>query len=431
MTLQKNYRFVNWAKNQTSVAQNYYQPQTEDELIDIIKSSTKVRLTGTGHSWSAACLTTDTLINLDRYNNVLQVDKEKLQVKVQAGIKLKQLIAYLDEQGLALKNLGSIHHQSLAGAISTGTHGSGIAYQILGSQIEEFTLIKANGEKLTLHCERDKETFNLSVVNLGCLGVISDITLNVVPAFNLHDYTVAINYNEAINRLQEHIYQTDHFKMWWFPHTDKMVMYRYNRTHEPTNDTRFRQWLMDEFISVLGYRLLLVVGNLYRPLRKGINKLLVQNFSKPLDRIAKSFQVYIVPEPPLHREVEWAFDIKHAPELLREYRQLIERSSHLINFIQEIRFTKGDDFALSGCYGRDTIWLGAYNADNRGWNELQNDFEVLAKKYGGRPHWGKEFTVDSNYLKSVYPELDKFNELRKQLDPNGKFENEYIKQIFK
>lgn len=428
--VQQNYRFVNWARNQQCTPQNYYQPENEEDLIAVVTSSAHIRLTGTGHSWSPVCITNHTLVNLDRYSKVLHTDRENMQVKVQAGIKLKALIEHLDRHGLAMKNLGSINYQSLAGAVSTGTHGSGIAYKILGSQIEEFTMIKATGEKLTVHSTRDKELFNLCLVNLGCLGVISEITLNVVPAFNLHDYTVAIDYNEAIDRLDDYINNTNHFKMWWFPHTDKMVMYRYNRTLEKTNDTRLRQWFMDEFISVAGYRLLLMVGNIHRPLRKGINKLLVQNFSKPLDRIAKSFEVFIVPEPPLHREVEWAFDRKHAKELLRDYKQLIESSGHLINFIQEIRFTRADEYALSGCYGRDTIWLGAYNADNHGWRELMHDFEKLAIKYNGRPHWGKEFTVDKQYLQSVYPQWQAFNTLRRQLDPRGKFENEMIKQLF-
>lgn len=426
----KPHSFVNWAKNERCIAQHYYQPQTETELVAIIQQSQKVRLTGTGHSWSAVCLSEDTLINLDRYNKVLQIDRPLLKVKVQAGIKLQALIKQLHSEGLALKNLGSICYQSLAGAISTGTHGSGITHQILGSQVEEFTLIKADGEKLTIHHLRDKELFNTALVSLGCLGVISEITLNVTPAFNLHDYTVAVSYDEAVEKLEEYVHGTHHFKMWWFPHTDKMVLYRYNRTAEKVNDSRFRQWFMDEFISVNGYRLLLRLGNLRRPWRKLINKLLVQNFKTPLDRIATSHQVFIVPEPPLHREVEWAFDISVAKNLLREYKQLIESSGHLINFIQEIRFTKADNYALSGCYGRDTIWLGAYNADNHGWQELKTDFEALAKKYKGRPHWGKEFSIDKGYLQSVYPQFETFNKLRKQLDPYGKFENEMMAKIF-
>ncbi len=387
-------------------------------------------MTGTGHSWNSICLNNDTLINLDHYNKVLALDKEKLQVKVQPGIKLWQLNEYLDKECLALSNLGSISKQSVAGAMSTGTHGSGINYQILGSQIEEFSFIKADGEKIILHKERDKELFNKCVVNLGCLGVISEITLNIVPAFNLHDYTIAIPYEQAVNRLDEFINNTDHFKMWWFPHTNKMVLYRYNHTQAKTNDSHFRQWFMDEFVSVNIYRLLLKVGNIKRSWRRTINQLLVLNFNKPLDRIEKSYKVFNVPEPPLHREVEWAFDISVAKDLLKEYKQLISSSSHLINFIQEIRFTKGDDFAMSACCGRNTIWLGAYNADNFGWNELMNDFEILAKKYKGRPHWGKEFNRDKEYLKSVYPKYEEFNALRKEFDPNEKFTNRFISEIF-
>ena len=430
MKQQTGYRFFNWAKNETCVAQKFFQPETEEEIIEVVKQSKKIRVVGTGHSWNATCLTQDTLINFDNYKNVLLLDKEKLQVKIQPGIKLWQLNEYLDKEGLALKNLGSISYQSVAGAISTGTHGSGINYQILGSQIEEFSLIKADGEKVILHCERDKELFNNCMVNLGCLGIISEITLHIVPAFNLHDYTVAVSFNEAVDRLKELVNNTDHFKMWWFPHTDKMVLFRYTRTADKANDSAFRQWFLDELVSVSIYRLLLKIGNIKRSWRKIINRLLELNFKTPLDRIEKSYKVFNVPEPPLHREVEWAFDISVAQNLLRDYKQLINTSNHLINFIQEIRFTKADDFALSACYGRDTIWLGAYNADNFGWEELMNDFEALAKKYNGRPHWGKEFNVDKKYLQAVYPKFKEFEELKKQFDPNGKFTNDFISTIF-
>lgn len=425
-----NYRFVNWAKNQQAVAQNYFQPHIEEELMQAVKQSNRIRLSGTGHSWSAACLTEHSLINLDNYSSVIHLDKQKLQLKIRAGIKLWQLNELLDKQGLALKNLGSIARQSIAGAVSTGTHGSGINFQILGSQLEEFTLIKADGEKLSIHREREKELFNHAVVNLGCLGVVSDVTLNVVPAFNLNDTTYLLHFDEALAQLDELVQSVDHFKMWWFPHTDKLVLYCYNRTSEPRNDSVFRQWMMDEFLSVNVYRLLLKAGTMKRGWRPAINNLLVKNFIQPLQRIEKSYKVFNVPEPPLHRETEWAFDIKSAKELLRDYRKMIESSNHLINFIQEIRFTKADDFSLSPCYKRDTIWLGAYNADNYGWEELLADFENLARSYDGRPHWGKEFTLDKSYLYKTYEKLDNFNALRLQLDPERKFENEYISQIF-
>src|SRR5579872_7378466 len=148
MKLRQNYKFFNWAGNESCLVKNFYQPTSEEEIVEIIKNHKKIRFTGSGHSWNSICLTSEAMINLDEYNKVLGLDKEKRQIRVQPGIKLWQLNEYLDKQGFALTNLGSISKQSLAGAISTGTHGTGITYQILGSQIEEFTLIKANREKL-------------------------------------------------------------------------------------------------------------------------------------------------------------------------------------------------------------------------------------------------------------------------------------------
>ncbi len=387
-------------------------------------------MVGTGHSWSDVCITDQTLINTDRYNQVLHLDKEKLQLKVQSGIKLWQLNNYLDSQGLALANLGSISYQSVAGAVSTGTHGSGIGYQILGSQIQEMSLIKADGSKVIINRELDEDLFNMSVVNLGALGVISELTLKVVPAFRLHEQTIVLDYEETIERLDEFVNHTDHIKMWWFPHTEKMIVYRYARTDKQPNDSKFRQWFMDEFVSVNLYRLLLNIGTLNREWRKPINRMLVKYLIQPLNRIEKSYKVFNVPEPPLHREAEWAFDISVAKELLREYKKMINSSKHCINFLQEIRFTKADNFALSGCYGRNSVWLGAYNADNYRWDTLLSDFENFAMQYGGRPHWGKEFRVGKNYLQSVHPGFEDFNRFRVQLDPTNKFANNFITRIF-
>ena len=159
----QNYRFYNWARNENCSPTTYFQPETEEELIEIVKNHSKIRVTGTGHSWNKICLTNEALINLDHFNKVLDLEKSKLQVKVQPGIKLWQLNEFLDRQGLALQNLGSISDQSVAGAISTGTHGTGINYQILGSQIEEFWIIKADGEKVLIHKDRDKDLFELAL----------------------------------------------------------------------------------------------------------------------------------------------------------------------------------------------------------------------------------------------------------------------------
>ena len=153
-------------------------------------------------------------------------------------------------------------------------------------------------------------------------------------------------------------------------------------------------------------------------------------FKKPLDRIEKSYKVFNVPEPPIHRETEWAFDAKNAKSILTAYKQNLLESKFNFNFVQEIRFTKADDFWLSPSYKRDSLWIGFYNYEHENWNEALPFHEEFAKKFGGRPHWGKEFTIDKDYLNKQYEKFDDFVVLKNEFDSDGKFENEFIKKLF-
>lgn len=429
ITSQRDYRFRNWAGNQQCAPAHFYQPETEAELIEVIQTHSRVRMVGTGHSWSALCHTDEALVNLDKYNRILSLDRDHMLLTVQAGIKLWQLNDYLDTQSLALINLGSIAQQSIAGAISTATHGSGIQYRVLASQVQRFTLIQADGTPLTLDRDADKETFDLAIISLGALGVVSEITIHICDAFRLHDRTYSMDFDEVLDKLDDLVSTTDHFKMWWFPHVKDIVLYKYQRTTAPANDSRLRQWLMDEVLSVQVYRFLVWIGNFFPSLRPFFNKILVLSFRSPLDRIEKSYRVFNVADPPIHREAEWAFDLRDAREVLRAYRQMIDESDHRINFIQEIRFVKGDDYALSPCYRRDSIWIGCYLIGDRGWDALLHDFEKLAVKYNGRPHWGKEYHIDRDYLYAQYPQLPAFCALRDRLDPQRKLSNAMIDAI--
>jgi FAD/FMN-containing dehydrogenase len=430
MKHQQNYSFINWAKNVKSIAANFFQPETEEEIISLVQQYPKIRLVGTGHSWSDICATNEAIINLDLYNKIISVDKELKIVKVQSGIKLWHLNNLLDEEGLALINLGSIDQQSLSGAISTGTHGSGIQFQILGSQMIEFSLIKADGTKLIIHKEKDTELFNACVVNLGCLGIISEITLQVTDAFRLHDYTTTVPFDEVIENLEDYLKNNDHFKLWWLPPSKDIVVFRYQRTQEKPNDSKLRVFLKDHVLSVLIYRTLVFIAKLFPFIAKPLNRFLTWNMKGPLDRIEKSYKVYVVPEPPLHRETEWTYDITKAKEILGAYKKFITENKYNLNFIQEIRFTKGDDFWLSACYKRDALWLGLYNYEHEKWDKILPEYETFAKQFNGRPHWGKEFTMDKNYLAKQYEKMKDFKRLKDDFDPFKKFENKYIEDLF-
>jgi FAD/FMN-containing dehydrogenase len=420
----------NWAGNIRFDAKRIAQPTSTEEVQELLKNSNgKVRCFGTGHSWSALIPTDDLLIDTAKLNRVLSIEREKNQATIQAGAKLKDLNLELWENGYAFSNLGSIAEQSLAGAISTATHGSGIGFQILGSMVESFTLVKADGEVLVV--EKGTELFKTALISLGSLGIITEMTINVVPKFQLHERSGIMDFEEVCDNILDWVKEHDHIKMWWFPHTDKMMVYRYQRTQEPVNDTWFRQKLMDEWVSVYFYRLMLWWGNRKPTRRRTINSKVLTAFLADVDRIERSYKVFNVPEPPIHRETEWAFDINHAPTLFREYKKMVETNGHLMNFIQEIRFVMGDDFALSPCHGRDSVYIGCYNADNRGWDELLADFEEqIGIKYNGRPHWGKEFNVGKYYLRSVYPKWDDFLKLRSEMDANRRFMNSMLEPLF-
>jgi FAD/FMN-containing dehydrogenase len=266
---------------------------------------------------------------------------------------------------------------------------------------------------------------------MGMLGIITEMTIDVDPKFQLHEKSGIMDFDEVCDNILDWVNEHNHIKMWWFPHTDKMMVYRYNRTYEPVNDTWFRQKLMDEWVSVYFYRMMLWWGNRKPSRRQFINDKILTPFLADVDRIERSYKVFNVPEPPIHRETEWAFDINLTPTVLREYRKMVEQRGHYINFIQEIRFVKGDEHALSPCYGRDSVYVGCYNADNNGWNELLSDFEeYVGKPYQGRPHWGKEFKVGAEYLKNAYPKWDEFQQLRAELDPNGQFRNSMLEGLF-
>ncbi len=403
-------------------------PTTTSELRRVVARATKVRVVGTRHSWSKGIVTDDTLISLDAMNRVLAVDTTALRVTVQAGIKLKDLIAELERRGLALANLGSIAEQSLAGAISTGTHGSGLAFRCLADQVQSLALVDAQGEERRL--DRNHPDFDAVVVGLGCFGVVHEITLSVVPAFQMHAITDTASFDEVIENLDDYTRGYDHFKLWWLVPEDKVIVFKHRRTSACRNDSDLTRWFKDEFLSVVVYRMLLGLQRLERKrLVPAVNRVLGDQVGKRFERICKSHVGFLTPAPPVHREAEWAFDYANARAILKDYRALLLASGHTYSFIQEIRFTRADDFWLSPAHGRDSMWLSLYNIDsNTRWHDQLRRFETFARRHGGRPHWGKEATHDSRYAREHWPKLEAFVELRRAYDPDRKFVNRWVEE---
>lgn len=403
-------------------------PRSPDELARVIRESARVRAVGAAHSWSPATVTDDTLVSLDRMRDPIALDRAAAQVTVQAGMRLRELNAYLDRHGLALANLGSIDTQSAAGVIATATHGTGRGFRCLSAQVARLELIDGTGRAVTL--ARGDPDFAGAVVGLGALGVVHAVTFDVVPAFRLHDVTRLERLDDVIEHIDERVASADHFKLWWLVPSELAVLYRFDRTERAADDSALRRWFKDRVISIAVYRSLLAVGALSgRRWIPRINEFLTRQAGRALERVTPSHVGFLTPIPPVHAEAEWAFDVADARPLLRAYRRLLPDRGHSYNFIQELRFSKADELWLSPAYQRDSIWLSLYNIDRRHWPEQLAKFEAFARAHGGRPHWGKEATVDRAYLRGQYAKLDDFAALAARYDPERKFRNAWLDRI--
>lgn len=429
------HHFKNWAGNVKGVAENYFQPTSENEIIQIVKKASaenkKIKLVGAAHSWSALALPTHYLINLDHYKKILSIDKEKKQVTVQAGIRLKELNVILYENELSLANLGSVSEQSIAGAISTGTHGTGINYGNISTQIIGMKLILADGAVLNINEIENAELLPAVRINLGVLGIVSELTLQCVGAFHLRDDSYALPFDEALEKLPELVSNTEHLKLWWFPHAPLVGIYRYFKTTEDLKPrSAFQRFMDNSFLVSVFFVCLLRIGDWFPKMVPGINKLINKIHFRNVSRIEKSWEVFNVPMPPNHYETEYAIPYEKAAEALKQLKEMIEEKKMFINFVVEVRFVKADDTWLSPAYKRDSCYIGAYQYGDRYWKIYMTGFEELMEKFGGRPHWPKEFTPDRKKISKSFPEFDRFNELKNKLDPNGIFNNALTERLF-
>jgi len=422
--------FANYGHNWSFAPARVEHPETVAALQDIVRRATKVRVMGARHSWSKGIVTTDTLVSLDRMNRILQVDESSLRVTVQGGIRLRALIDALDARGLALANVGSIDRQSLAGALATGTHGTGLGFQCLAAQVENLKLIDGRGNERTLR--KTDDAFQAAAVGLGCLGVVHEVTLAVVPSFQMHAITETMRFDDLLGDLEALVRDHDHFKFWWCVPGERVIVFKNKRSHAPRDDSDLTRWFRDDFLAVFVYRALVALGKVDRArLIPPINRALTNVVGKRFDRICKSHVGFLTPVPPVHRETEWAFDYRGARELLSRYRDHLVGSGHTFNFVQEVRFTHADSFWLSPSYGRDSVWLSLYNMDaDARWNDQVRGFEAFARQNGGRPHWGKEATFDPMYLRTQFENIDTFHEVMREHDPDGTFVNDWVARVF-
>ena len=426
-------RWQNWAGNQTAAPRRELTPRSAAEVAAAVTGAARdgltVRMTGSGHSFTPVAATDGVLLRPDGLRAVRAVDPAAGLVTVEAGCRLRVLNEYLRGQGLALQNMGDIQEQTAAGAIQTGTHGTGRDLGGIAAQVTGLELVRGDGELVSCSAEQDGKLFQAARIGLGALGVLTAVTFRVVPAFLLTAREEPMRWAEVIARLDELTSANEHFEFYWFPHTDGCLTKRNNRAAGPARPLPgWRYRLDDEFLSNTLFGLTCRLGPRYPAVSPTINGIATRALGAR-QYTDTSHRVFTSPRRVRFKEQEYAVPREHLAEVLAEVRALFARRDWRISFPIEIRVAPPDDIWLSTAYGRATGYIAIHVFHQAPHEDYFREVEAVMTAVGGRPHWGKMHTRDAAYLRGVYPRFADFVALRDELDPARRFGNSYLDQV--
>ena len=426
-------RWQNWAGNQTAAPRRELTPRSAAEVAAAVTEAGRdgltVRMTGSGHSFTPVALTDGVLLRPDGLRAVRSVDPAAGQVTVEAGARLRVLNEYLRGQGLALQNMGDIQEQTAAGAIQTGTHGTGRDLGGIAAQVTGLELVRADGELVSCSAEQDGKLFQAARIGLGALGVLTAVTFRVVPAFLLTAREEPMPWAEVITRLDELTSENEHFEFYWFPHTDGCLTKRNNRAAGPARPLPgWRYRLDDEFLSNTVFGLTCRLGQRYPGTIPAINGMAARALGAR-QYTDTSHRVFTSPRRVRFKEQEYAVPREQLAAVLAEVRALFARRDWRISFPIEVRVAPPDDIWLSTAYGRATGYIAIHVFHQAPHEDYFREVEAVMTAVGGRPHWGKMHSRDAAYLRGVYPEFADFVALRDELDPARRFSNPYLDQV--
>jgi xylitol oxidase len=407
---------TNWAGNLTYSAERLHEPQTIEEVQDIIRSSEKIRALGSRHCFNPIADSPVSQISLRHLNHIGAIDEAARQVTVEAGVRYGELGPYLHEQGYAVHNLASLPHISVAGACATATHGSGIANGNLATAVAAIELVRADGEQLTL--TREDPDFAGAVVGLGALGVVTRLTLNLVPTFamrqHVYQYLPLAELETHFDEIMGSAYSVSLFTDWQSETVNQVWIKRVD-DEEP-------------FVAAPEFYGARLADRKVHP----ILELSAESCTEQMGEVGPwydrlpHFKLEFTPSSGTELQSEYFVPRANAWEVMRLFQDMGDQLGSLL-MISEIRTIASDDYWMSTAYGRESV---AFHCTwEQDWEALQALLPVIERAlepYGARPHWGKNFTMQPGTLQSRYQKLPEFKALLEAYDPGGKFRNPFI-----
>ncbi|WP_406506049.1 D-arabinono-1,4-lactone oxidase [Streptomyces sp. NBC_00212] len=423
----------NWAGNITARPAREVSPASAAELAEAVRRAAEdgltVKAVGTGHSFTAAAATDGVLIRPDLLTGIREIDRAAMTVTVEAGTPLKRLNAALAREGLSLTNMGDIMEQTVAGATSTGTHGTGRDSASIAAQIKGLELVTADGSLLTCSEKENPEVFAAARIGLGALGVVTAITFAVEPVFLLTAREEPMAFDKVTAEFDELFAENEHFEFYWFPHTGNCNTKRNNRSAGPASPPgRLSGWIEDELMSNGLFQVVCSLGRAVPATIPSIAKVSSRALSARTYTDIP-YKVFTSPRRVRFVEMEYALPREAVVGALREVKALVERSPLRVSFPVEVRTAPADDIALSTASGRETAYIAVHMYKGTPYQAYFTAVERIMAAHAGRPHWGKVHTRDAAYFAEVYPRFAEFTALRDRLDPERRFANAYLRRV--
>jgi FAD-linked oxidoreductase len=393
---------------------------------------TTVKMVGTGHSFTAISAPEHTQLRPTNLGGIVSVDREAMTVTALAGTRLQDLNEGLETLGLSLHNMGDIAEQTLAGATSTGTHGTGGVWSSLSAQIAGLELVTGTGQVIRATADENPEILEFGRLGLGALGVLTTITFRVEPLFVLEANETPMGWDEYVADFDQHISDHHHVDTYWFPHTDRMLVKTNDRLDVGIDEveplSRWRSWWDDEFLS----------NQLFGALNHVTNRVpaIIPRFNQVSSRLlsARTYsdaahKVFVSPRTVVFREMEYAVPLEAGLTALAEARAALEASDIKITFPVEIRVTPADGIPMSTSGDRRSMYLAFHTHRDADHLEYFALIEPIMRAHDGRPHWGKVHTRTAADLAPTYSRFEEFLALRDRLDPDRVFANAYLRRV--
>ena len=421
----------NWAGNVQASPATVLTPRSVEEVSAAVRQAAAqgrtLRAAGTGHSFTPLVPTDGVLLRPEGLTGLLRVGAGTATVA--AGSMLHDVNVALHAQGLALANMGDITEQTVAGAIATGTHGTGRDSASLSAQVAGLEIVLADGSVVTCSRLHEPELFEAARLGLGAVGVVTAVTLDVVPSFLLHAVEEQRPLDDVLEGFADLAAANDHFELYWFPHTDRAMTKRNNRVGPgvgPAPLSRLRAWRDDELMSNTAFGLVCRAGRAAPRLVPTINRLSARAWGGRT-YVDTSFRVFATSRRVRFTEQEYAVPRAALVPLLTELRELVDRFH--ISFPVEVRVAPADDVWLSPAYGRDTAWVAVHMFEHVRYAAYFAAVEERALAVGGRPHWGKLHTRDAAWCAASLPGYAQFTAVRDRVDPDRLFSNDHVRHV--